>query len=139
MSAEVHICLCPHCEKGITHSQLRAAMRAQRGPKYQPKVATAAATRNGRTRMWTAMRIGRRFTAQDVAAAAEAPLRSTRKYINALIRVGYVRMVKATTGSVGDYSIYQLLKDTGPLAPRIHNDGSVLDPNLGGDVPKAAA
>ena len=109
-------------------------MAAHRGPRYRAPVSKPAAKRNARSRMWASMRIGRRFTAQDIAATAEAPVQSARVYINALIRIGYVKAVVATTFSVGSYTVYQLLQDTGPEAPRLHNDGKVFDPNLNRDL-----
>jgi hypothetical protein len=130
VSAEVNFACCPHCGHGITPTQWHAALKAQRGPKYQPQVSGASADNKSRSRYWRMMGIAVRFTAQDIAATTETGVRPARAYIVGLVKAGYIQVERQTTYEVGDYTIYRLVKNTGPLAPRLRNDGTVYDPNL---------
>lgn len=84
----------------------------------------------GRARMWRAMRQMRRFSTSDLCATAEVSATHARKYCRALIAGGYLRCVQAKdSGRVGGHAVFQLLRDTGPHAPRAGKQG-LLDPNL---------
>jgi hypothetical protein len=110
-----------------------------RGKKSQPRVSKPPQKENARTKMWRAMRITRRFTSQEIASTSEAQVKSTRVYIVALVEAGYVRVVRMSSGEVGDYTVYSLVKDTGTHAPRLRADGkSLLDLNLDKEVPRVA-
>ena len=90
---------------------------------------------NDRTRMWQAMRILREFSSQSIAATSECSVRSARIYINALKDAAYVAVAKSTSFEVGDYTIYRLLENTGPHAPRLRSNGtSLFDPNTDKEV-----
>lgn len=66
-------------------------------------------------KMWQSMRILRAFTPSDVAQTAEVSIDYAFCFINTLIRAGYVRR---QPGLTGPFATHQLLKDTGPHAPR---------------------
>lgn len=83
-----------------------------------------------RARLWQAMRMLRSFTQGDLVATAEASANHVCKYLSALVRAEYLRVVQPRrSGVAGGEAHYRLLRDTGPLAPRIGKSG-LLDPNL---------
>jgi hypothetical protein len=83
-----------------------------------------------RTRMWRAMRQMRRFSTADLCATAEVSASHAQKYLRALISGEYVRCVREKdSGRAGGHAVFQLLRDTGPHAPRLGKQG-LLDPNL---------
>ena len=83
-----------------------------------------------RDRAWQSMRILRRFSLPDLMATAEVGQDNARKYVRGLARAGYLRVVKAkANGHKGGHAVYQLVRDTGPRAPRLQKDGSTYDPN----------
>jgi len=124
-------CTCPIC--GVTFTPNRRVKR-------QPLVSKPPSKPNDRSRMWSSMRIMRVFTAQDIAATAESEERSARAFINALLQASYVRVEQETTFEVGSYTSYRLIKNSGPLAPRLRANGnSVLDLNNDQEVPRVRA
>lgn len=119
---------CPHCGCQIVKP---------RKPKTQPQVSRPPSKPNKRSRMWTVMRFEGVFSAQSVAAVAATELRPARFYINALIAAGYVRVHRATSFEVGDYTDYLLVRNTGPHAPRLRKHGqAIFDCNLKQEVPR---
>lgn len=79
--------------------------------------------------MWQAMRVMRRFTVAEIMATAEVGASAATKYVRFLTAGGYLRCVQARrSGYTGGHAQYQLLRDTGPCAPRIGKYG-VRDPN----------
>ena len=82
-----------------------------------------------RQRMWNCIVQLRRFSLDDLVATAEVTKQHASKYVCKLERAEYVRKTKAARGPAGNAS-YQLLRDTGPHAPRFGEDGRVQDPNL---------
>jgi hypothetical protein len=83
-----------------------------------------------RQRMWSCMQQLRRFSVSDIEATAEASGTHARKYLRKLLVAGYLRVVVArASGVTGGHAVYQLIRDTGPHAPRMGKNG-VLDPNL---------
>lgn len=85
--------------------------------------------RSARERLWSAMRVLKRFDLPMLMMTAEAKRRSCEDFINLLLRAGYVRrldapMVKTGPGNLGfarTWSNYQLVRNTGPKAPMITN------------------
>jgi hypothetical protein len=76
------------------------------------------------------MRVLRRFTLPDVVATAEIGPANARKYITSLVNAGYLRIViEKQEGKKGGHAVYLLVRDTGPLAPRLQSDGYTYDPN----------
>lgn len=126
---------CPCCSGVITREQLVEQQRAARQPKRQPLRNNPPKVTNARSRMWMAMRVQLRFTAQSIAAAATAEVPSCRLYINALCKAGYVRVSHKTSFEVGDFTSFVILKDTGPHAPRLRKDrSSIYDINTKTEV-----
>lgn len=125
---------CPHCR---CEYDARNALR-RRSKKTQPLKTKAPQTVLATTRVWRCMRQLRSFTAPDLMATAEATARAVDRLTRALVGVGYVRVVRKSSGEVGDYTAYRLLRDTGPHAPRIRADGRVWDVNLQQEVTRAA-
>jgi len=83
-----------------------------------------------RTRMWQSMRVLRRFSSADLQATAEVSVSHSQKYILALLRGGYLRMLQARqSGVVGGHAVYHIIRDTGPYAPRIGKK-CIRDPNV---------
>lgn len=83
-----------------------------------------------RDRIWQSMRVLRRFTQPELEATAEAGRDNVRKYVRGLVYAGYLRIDKPKQeGRKGGHPIYQLVRDTGPRAPRLQSDGSTWDPN----------
>lgn len=66
-------------------------------------------------KMWQAMRIMRFFTPSDIAQTAEVSLGYATAFINTLRRAGYIRR---QAGESGAFASHQLLRNTGPNAPR---------------------
>lgn len=87
--------------------------------------------REGRSRMWQAMRVMRTFTVADMEATAEVCRASATHYVRALRDAGYLQCVDgAHAGRFALGATYRLLKNTGPHGPRVSRDGNVLDLNL---------
>lgn len=66
-------------------------------------------------KMWQSMRILRGFTPSDIAQTADVSLDYAMAFINTLRRAGYL---KRQVGAKGGFAPHQLLKNTGPHAPR---------------------
>ncbi len=80
-------------------------------------------------KMWQAMRIMRCFTPSDIAQTSEVTLNYAKVFINALCRAGYI---KRQQGETGAFARHQLLKNTGPHAPRHWTlERKVFDVNRG--------
>lgn len=81
---------------------------------------------------WQTMRILRTFSAFQIAATAEISYNKATRYTLGLARAGYLRLVrKSVIGQLGSYTIWQLIRDTGPNAPIYYRrNGRVYDPNL---------
>lgn len=82
-------------------------------------------------RVWQSMRVMRRFTTANLQATAEAGESAVRKYLAALRRAGFVRLVQArVSGRPGSRDVWALVRDSGPAAPIRRADGSgVYCPN----------
>lgn len=88
----------------------------------------------GLQRVWQSMRILRRFTVPDLVATAELGESASGKYVRALARAGFVRLVQALqSGKAGSRNVWQLVRGAdSPIAPIVRKDGSgVFDPNTG--------
>jgi hypothetical protein len=91
----------------------------------------ATSTSIAQSRIWQSMRVLLRFDSGDLVVTTEATDRTVQTYLRALHRAGYVRMLKRQAGGrPGSRSLYQLVRDSGPLAPVVRQDGSgVWDQN----------
>ena len=76
-----------------------------------------------RQRVWTSMRVLKRFDVPTLMIAAQANERGTETFLNALMRAGYVNRVQRGHHKLGTISVYQLVKATGPKAPTIYRGG----------------
>jgi hypothetical protein len=86
---------------------------------------------SARARVWAAMRILRQFTIPDLIASAEAERHNVQRFCFGLARTGYLRIVRPRVSGVKAAStVYSLVNDSGPFAPRLHRDGSIFDANV---------
>lgn len=80
--------------------------------------------------IWQSMRKLRRFTRADLIAVAEAKRDNVNRYCAALREHGYLRVVQEKQqGIVGGDEVLLLIKNSGPVAPRVTEDG-IFDGNL---------
>jgi hypothetical protein len=85
---------------------------------------------DGRSQAWQAMRIMRRFTRADLLTVAQVGKDNLRKYVQALIEVGIVRVAtERVNGRPGSRETLQLVQDLGPKSPVLWTNGEVFDPN----------
>lgn len=76
------------------------------------------------------MRQLRSFTTGDLVATAEIGESLAQKYVLALQRAGYLAVLQPKrSGVTGGHAQYRLVRNTGPVAPRINQDG-IFDANL---------
>lgn len=88
----------------------------------------------GTEQLWRAMRILKKFTAQELALSASTTshpvsLAQAKDYCKHLTKAGYLRVT--VPGRGGKPSQFLLVKTTGPLAPMVQRVKQVFDPNLG--------
>lgn len=85
--------------------------------------------------MWLAMKALRAFTRAELAEAAQHGTRrrvssqAAATYIKFLYRAGYLGIVAPSTP--GKQARYRFVKNTGPRAPLVCRDKSVMDANTG--------
>lgn len=83
-----------------------------------------------RDRVWFSMRALRRFTLPMLQETAEANRSNCLKFALALERAGILRrVVDRKSGHKGGHVLWQLVRDLGPIAPRLQKDGRTFDPN----------
>lgn len=76
-----------------------------------------------RQRMWEVIRARRNgFVMRDIAYAADVDMTTTRSYLQALERGGFIQQSNETV-RICDEKQYRLLKDNGLEAPRLTRDG----------------
>ena len=123
---------CPHCD---CESEAATMQKRRSENRYQAR-RSPAPLKSGRHRLWQCMRQLRRFTHRDLAATAECHPNAAAMYVLALAKAGYARSVANSNGEPGSYKVFQLIKDTGPHAPR-HQKGrkAIYDANLDQEVP----
>lgn len=100
----------------------------------------AARIDTARYRAWQTMRLmrkaGRAWTVRELAALAEAGKRGINVYVRGLARHGYLQQAAGPAGGPGAAGAsWRLVRDTGPMAPRLRRDGGLLDPNLAAEEP----
>lgn len=80
--------------------------------------------------MWNSMRQLRTFTTADIVATAEVTTSNAAHYLRGLLAAEYLVMRQpARRGVPGSYAVYALVRNTGPVAPRVTAEG-VFDGNL---------
>jgi len=86
---------------------------------------------DARARAWTSMRILRNFTVPQLQMTAAISEANIFVYVRCLVRAGYLRIVKERElNRPGSRSVYQLVRNTGPLQPIPQRSGEVYDPNV---------
>lgn len=88
----------------------------------------------GTEQLWRAMRVLKRFTAQELAMSASTQshpvsLAQAKDYCKHLTKAAYLRVT--VQGRGGKPSHFLLAKVTGPLPPMVQRVKRVFDPNLG--------
>lgn len=87
-------------------------------------------TKSAENDMWTAMRMMTTFDPVDIAAHASTDPDLARGYCRALSQIGYLRTTRTAVPGVRD-AAYRLIRNTGPLGPRIRRVRGIWDENLG--------
>lgn len=83
-----------------------------------------------RDRAWQSIRILRVFSLPDLVATAEIGEDNANKYVRGLERAGYLlRVREKRNGCKGGYAVWRLMRDTGPVAPRLQTNGATYDVN----------
>lgn len=88
----------------------------------------------GTQAIWTAMRILRRFSLPSLLQSCPSPQpkeATVKSYVARLVGAGYLRPRIVSKGRYGrGQSVYELVRDTGPLAPAITREKRVVDRNV---------
>lgn len=86
-----------------------------------------------RQHAWSSMRVFKVFTTEQIEATAGITRDNLRKYIKALRKSGYLRLVRPKqNGKSQGHAIWRLIRNSGARAPIVRMDGSgVYDPNHG--------
>lgn len=94
--------------------------------------------RAGRSAMWRAMRVLKRFDLVELRIVAEVSEASAKVYVSALLKAGLLRRASRGDAAASRRSIYAIVGNPGPLPPMIQqkrDDGRttafVTDPNTG--------
>lgn len=90
----------------------------------------------GRDQMWRSMRVLKSFDCRALAAAASTEQHAVAvdeatTYLRLLSRAGYLRLDRKGTGRARAIYSFVRSRDTGPRAPLITRDKSVMDGNTG--------
>lgn len=90
----------------------------------------------GREQMWTTLRVLRNFNADELALAASTPehVVSTEEavyYVGALNKAGYLALTAPSKPGTKARFRFLRARNTGPRAPLIQRDKSVMDANTG--------
>ena len=93
----------------------------------------------GREQLWRAMRIAKNFDCRELAAAAstgEHPvsIEEAKTYVKFLTRAGYLQLMNKVSGPFASRYRFIRSRDTGPRAPLVTRDKSVIDGNTGSIV-----
>ncbi len=84
---------------------------------------------NGRQRMWMAMKALKAFTYKDLSLTAQVSDADARFFIKSLKKAGYLSVTQSATPSSPERVRFLPARDTGPVAPLIRKDKSVVDRN----------
>ncbi|MBW4708657.1 hypothetical protein KX928_12765 [Roseobacter sp. YSTF-M11] len=84
--------------------------------------------------MWTAIRVLRQFTSQDIVAslaATDGPVSDAeaQKFCSALLSAQYLKVIQKARPSQARPARYLLIRDSGPLPPNIRRMQVVVDTN----------
>lgn len=110
----------------------------QAPPSLDAKRRPTIGKRGGRTAMWRAIRVLKRFDLVQLCMTAEVTESSAKVYVSALLRAGILRRDVRGKASTGQRSLYALAGTFGPLVPVVsqRREGgrtitSLTDPNTG--------
>lgn len=84
---------------------------------------------SSRRKAWIAMRILRLFSLSDLQISVEISEENVKKYVRYLLEAGYLRVTRKRLNGSTDCNTYQLIRNSGPLAPVPRRDKTVFDPN----------
>lgn len=123
----------------MTEAARAAANDDNREP---PKVCASgdvlARQRPQRARLWSAMRVLRRFSVPELMIAANATTAATNGFVNGLRRAGYLKREPAGRN---EWSTYVLVNRSGPKAPQLRyrtvgdrRQRYLFDPNNGSEI-----
>ena len=85
-----------------------------------------------RDKMWSAIRIARKFDLGRLEEIAGASRANAQRFVLALARAGYLVELRRAPGeapSSNGFKRWALIDDPGPATPTIKADGRVWDPN----------
>jgi len=82
---------------------------------------------DGRWTLWQCMRVLRIFTLPQLRAVTGCSAHNAKRYVRCLEQAGYVRRLRERQrGVAGSHTVFALIEDTGPVAPRGQTDGKRL-------------
>lgn len=115
-----------------------APSRAYTSPPALDANLRSSAKRGGRTAMWRAIRVKKRFDLVELVVMAEVSHASAKVYVSALLKAGILRRDVRGNPHTGTRSIYALNGSFGPQPPVIGQQKdqgrtvtTVTDPNTG--------
>jgi hypothetical protein len=85
--------------------------------------------KTGQQKMWNTMKIAQRFTIRDLSMTAGVGEGSAGIYVNRLVQAGYLRIFRPVNVHQpnrlrrGQLTVYQLVRNTGRLAPMVRSAG----------------
>lgn len=88
--------------------------------------------RTTRDKMWSAIRITRKFDLGRLEEISGATTANARKFVSALFRAGYLSELRRQPGeapSSNGFKRWLLTEDPGPATPILKADGRLWDPN----------
>ena len=86
-----------------------------------------------RERAWKVMRIHKGpFTRKDIARLSEASIANISRYMNTLLKAGYIRITgyRSLSPKPGKEALYRLIINTGAKPPIMKDLGYLYDPNI---------
>ncbi|WP_349295264.1 hypothetical protein ABEB22_18450 (plasmid) [Thioclava sp. 'Guangxiensis'] len=84
--------------------------------------------------MWRSMYMLKEFTYEDIAAHATTTSvtvlpRTAKTYVYQLLRCGYLKVLVKASPAKGKLAKYRLIRDNGPLPPKVQRVKRIFDPN----------
>lgn len=89
---------------------------------------------SGIENMWRSMYMLKEFTYEDIAHHATTttvivPPRTAKTYVYQLLRCGYLKVLVKASPAKGTLARYRLIRDNGPLPPKVQRVKRIFDPN----------
>ncbi len=136
------------CRQGaqpVRFSLTDSARAANDDQRFPPQVRIDGAARprrrTQRARLWSAIRVLRRFNLPELLITSGATRRSAEDMINCLQRAGYLACESRGSAMNGSWSVYRLVRSTGPRAPSVSwrdlgfgRRRYLIDPNCGDSI-----